>query len=100
MTMTATATAEVIRRKAATADELMPLFPGRTLTQIVKALEHARSRGLVHRAGRVRRGAGRPATLYAPGPEPVNEPEQAKRPVSCVWELGLLAANDSQRARA
>lgn len=87
MNLTALATAEVIRRQAATADDLMPLFPDRTLTQIVKALEYARSKGLLHRAGRVRRAMERPATLYAPGPEP--EPEEVKPLVSSVWELAL-----------
>jgi hypothetical protein len=90
MNLSATATAEVIRRQAATADELMALFPGKTLTQVVKALEYARQKGQVHRAGRVSRGLGRPATLYAPGPEPKPQREPAKRVPTCVWDLGLI----------
>lgn len=89
MSLYAAATTE-IRRKPATADDLMPLFPGKTLTQIVKALEYARVQGLVHRAGRVSRGLGRPATLYAPGPEPKPQREPAKRVPTCVWDLGMI----------
>lgn len=86
---TATA-AEVTRRKAATADDLAPIFPKFTVQQIVTALEYARERGLLHRAGKVRRVTGRPATLYAPGPEPEREPERVKRVPTSVWDLGLV----------
>jgi hypothetical protein len=78
-------------RKTVTADELLPLFPGKKRGEVTKALQNAEGRGFVKLNRDVPRSRGDNG-VYLPSIWHVVEREETSSPpipcVSCVWELG------------
>lgn len=89
MTLTKQVARLVAERGEASADDLLPLIPGRTRRQVIRTMQNAAASGLIELA-RVRclgRGHGRLPGIYRPATAPREKKAPAPRiRAASVWD--------------